>query len=132
MSAIDIFFHVVGTVFSIYAFICIASFIAVVGMIMEESREEEKGMKLFKSVEDKLKEIGWTMQNNEQTFIRLFKKDKIKHGSTYVELYSSGEIASYTCGFGAHNSEKLDTILTYEDYRLLLKLMKKRGWPSIG
>ena len=58
MSAIDIFFHVVGTVFSIYAFICIISFIAVVGMIMAESREEENGVKLFKSVEDKLKEIG--------------------------------------------------------------------------
>lgn len=85
--------------------------------------------KIFKSVEDKLESIGWTFDADNLTFITLHKPNSFKLSTTYVGLYSSGEIECYTI-MGPERIK--ETILTVQDYRLLLKLMKKRGWPKVG
>jgi hypothetical protein len=85
-------------------------------------------MKIFKTVEDKLESIGWHFDADNLTFITLHKPNAFKLSTTYVGLYQSGEIECYTY----MGSDKIkETILTVADYKLFLKLMKKRGWPRV-
>ena len=84
--------------------------------------------KVFKTVEDKLESIGWKFDADNLTFLTLHKTNSFKLSTTYVGLYSSGEVECYT----VMGPDKVkETILTVQDYKLLLKLMKKRGWPKI-
>ena len=120
MTLIDILLHILGALLMVH----ILSFIGVVFILLGES-----DMKLFNKIEDKLKAIGWTFDNDGTTFLTLYKKDNIKRTTTHVGLYSSGEVECYTMSGPERIAE---TIMTAEDYKLLLKLMKKRGWPSVG
>ena len=120
MTLIDILLHIMSAILIVH----IISFIVLVFILLGES-----DMKLFNKIEDKLKKIGWTIDNDGTTFLTLYRKDKIKRTTTHVGLYSSGEVECYTMSGPERVSE---TIMTAEDYKLLLKLMKKRGWPSVG
>lgn len=86
-------------------------------------------MIIFKSVEDRLKEVGFRIVHDQNTFIHLVKEDTLKGWITYVYLYSTGEIEVYTT---YDKGVIRETVLTYGIYKLLLKLMQKRGWPTIG
>lgn len=86
-------------------------------------------MALFESVERKLEKIGWKFDADNLTFITLHKQNSFTLSTTYVGLYSSGEIECYT--FVGPDKIK-ETVLTVTDYKLLLKLMKKRRFPKVG
>lgn len=85
-------------------------------------------MALFKTVEDKLEKLGWHFDNDGYTFVTLHRVEPFKHSTIYLGLYSSGEIEVYTY----QSDEIKETILTYGEYQLILKYMKKRGWPKVG
>lgn len=85
--------------------------------------------KIFVPVERQLEKIGWEFDADNLTFITLHKKNSFRLSTTYVGLYSSGEIECYT--FVGPDKIR-ETVLTATDYKLLLKLMKKRRWPKVG